>query len=61
MPPVKWYAAHFDQLANRGTDNNDIFWNLSAANLSGASGIATTLIPTEAIDQFSFVTSSGPI
>jgi hypothetical protein len=43
-----------------GTDNNDIFWNLSAANLSGASGIATTLIPTEAIDQFSFVTSSGP-
>ena len=43
-----------------GTDNNDIFWNLSAANLSGASGIATTLIPTEAIDEFSFVASSGP-
>jgi hypothetical protein len=43
-----------------GTDNNDIFWNLSAANLSGASGIATTLLPTEAVEQFSFVTSSGP-
>jgi hypothetical protein len=43
-----------------GTDNNDMFWNLSAANLSGASGIATTLIPVEAIDEFSFVASSGP-
>ena len=43
-----------------GTDDNDIFWNLPAANLSGASGIATTLIPVEAIAQFSFVTSSGP-
>ena len=43
-----------------GSDDNDIFWNLPAANLSGASGIATTLIPVEAIAQFSFVTSSGP-
>jgi Carboxypeptidase regulatory-like domain/TonB dependent receptor len=42
-----------------GTDNNDIWWNLSAINISGASGIAGSLIPVDAIDQFSFVTSAG--
>ena len=42
-----------------GTDDNDLFWGYPSSNISGASGIATTLIPVEAIDQFSFVTSSG--
>jgi hypothetical protein len=42
-----------------GTDNNDLWWNLSAINISGASGIAGSLIPIDAIDQFSFVTSAG--
>ncbi len=42
-----------------GTDNNDIWWNLSAINISGASGIAGSLIPVDAIDEFSFVTSAS--
>ncbi len=41
-----------------GTDNNDPWWNISAANASGATGIASTLIPMDAINQSSFVTSS---
>ncbi|MGD0914387.1 MAG: carboxypeptidase-like regulatory domain-containing protein, partial [Terracidiphilus sp.] len=36
-----------------GTDNNDIWWDLSAINISGASGIAGSLIPVDAIDEFS--------
>jgi hypothetical protein len=42
-----------------GTDNNDIWWDLSAINISGASGIAGSLIPVDAIDEFSFVTSGA--
>ncbi len=36
-----------------GADNNDAFQNSSAVNQGGVSGIAGTLLPVEAIDQFS--------
>lgn len=41
-----------------GADNNDAFQNASAVNQGGVSGIAGTLLPIEAIDQFS-VQSNG--
>lgn len=41
-----------------GADNNDAFQNTSAVNQGGVSGIAGTLLPVEAIDQFS-VQSAG--
>ncbi len=41
-----------------GADNNDAFQNIAAVNQGGVSGIAGTLLPIEAIDQFS-VQSSG--
>jgi hypothetical protein len=41
-----------------GTDNNDIWWNVSAVNQSAASSIAGTLMPEDAINEFSFVTSA---
>lgn len=41
-----------------GADNNDAFQNASAVNQGGVSGIAGTLLPIEAIDQFS-VQSGG--
>ncbi len=41
-----------------GADNNDAFHNTSAVNQGGVSGIAGTLLPIEAIDQFA-VQSSG--
>lgn len=36
-----------------GADNNDGFQNTSAVNQGGVAGIAGTLLPVEAIDQFS--------
>src|SRR5260370_17853197 len=36
-----------------GADNNDAFHNTAAVNQGGVSGIAGTLLPIEAIDQFS--------
>lgn len=36
-----------------GADNNDAFHNASAVNQGGVAGIAGTLLPIEAIDQFS--------
>ena len=36
-----------------GADNNDAFQNTAAVNQGGVSGIAGTLLPIEAIDQFS--------
>src|SRR4051812_43706544 len=42
-----------------GADNNDAFQNIAAVNQGGVSGIARTLLPIEAIDQFS-VQSGGP-
>ena len=41
-----------------GADNNDAFQNAAAVNQGGVAGIAGTLLPIEAIDQFS-VQSSG--
>lgn len=41
-----------------GADNNDAFQNAAAVNQGGVSGIAGTLLPIEAIDQFS-VQSGG--
>jgi Carboxypeptidase regulatory-like domain len=41
-----------------GTDNNDIWWNVSAVNQSGSSSIAGTLLPLDAISEFSFVTNA---
>ena len=38
-----------------GADNNDAFQNIAAVNQGGVSGIAGTLLPIEAIDQFSIV------
>jgi hypothetical protein len=42
-----------------GADNNDGFHNTSAVNQGGVSGIAGTLLPVEAIDQFSVVTNAS--
>src|SRR5262249_29474726 len=36
-----------------GTDNNDLWHNSAAVNQGGVSGVAGTLLPIEAIDQFS--------
>jgi len=43
-----------------GADNNDAFQNVSAVNQGGVSGIAGTLLPIEAIDQFAVETNGGP-
>jgi hypothetical protein len=43
-----------------GTDNNDLWWNIPAVNQGGVSGIAGIVLPLDAIDQFSFVTSGTP-
>jgi hypothetical protein len=40
-----------------GTDNNDLWWNIPAVNQSGVNGIAAVLMPMDAIENFSFVTS----
>jgi len=42
-----------------GADNNDAFHNTSAVNQGGVSGIAGTLLPIEAIDQFAVVTNAS--
>jgi Carboxypeptidase regulatory-like domain len=43
-----------------GADNNDAFQNVAAVNQGGVSGIAGTLLPIEAIDQFAVESSGGP-
>ncbi|MES1260245.1 MAG: TonB-dependent receptor, partial [Acidobacteriota bacterium] len=43
-----------------GADNNDAFQNAAAVNQGGVAGIAGTLLPTEAIDQFSVQSNAGP-
>jgi len=43
-----------------GTDNNDLWWNIPAINQGGVSGIAGIVVPLDAIDQFSFITSGMP-
>jgi hypothetical protein len=42
-----------------GADNNDGFQNASAVNQGGVAGIAGTLLPVEAIDQFSVATNGS--
>ena len=42
-----------------GADNNDAFQNAAAVNQGGVSGIAGTLLPIEAIDQFSVQSNAG--
>jgi hypothetical protein len=42
-----------------GADNNDAFHNTTAVNQGGVSGIAGTLLPVEAIDQFSVVSNAS--
>jgi hypothetical protein len=42
-----------------GSDNNDLFFNIPALNQGGLGGIAGLVMPMDAIDQFSFVTSSS--
>ena len=43
-----------------GADNNDAFQNTSAVNQGGVAGIAGTLLPIDAIDQFAVESSGGP-
>ena len=42
-----------------GADNNDLWHNINAVNQSGVSGIAGTLLPLDAIDEFSLQSSSS--
>ncbi len=42
-----------------GADNNDAFHNSAAVNQGGVAGIAGTLLPIEAIDQFAVVSNSS--
>jgi hypothetical protein len=43
-----------------GTDNNDLWWNIPAVNQGGVSGIAGVILPVDAIENFSFLTTAGP-
>ncbi len=42
-----------------GTDNNDLWHNIPAVNQGGVSGIAGTVLPIDAVDEFSAQTQSG--
>ena len=42
-----------------GTDNNDFWHNIPAVNQGGVSGIAGTVMPIDAIDEFSAQTQSN--
>lgn len=42
-----------------GADNNDGFQNAAAVNQGGVAGIAGTLLPVEAVDQFSVATNGS--
>jgi hypothetical protein len=42
-----------------GADNNDQWHNTNAVNQGGVSGIAGTVLPIDAIDEFSLQTNSG--
>lgn len=42
-----------------GADNNDAFHNTSAVNQGGVAGIAGTLLPVEAIDQFAVASNAS--
>ena len=42
-----------------GTDNNDLWWNIPAVNQGGVSSIAGVILPIDAIENFSFVTTGS--
>ncbi|PYX33432.1 MAG: TonB-dependent receptor [Acidobacteria bacterium] len=42
-----------------GVDNNDLWHNIPAVNQGGVSGIAGTIMPLDAIDEFAAQTQSG--
>jgi hypothetical protein len=42
-----------------GTDNNDLWWNIPAVNQTGVNGIAGVILPIDAIENFSFVTTGS--
>ncbi len=42
-----------------GADNNDLWHNSAAVNQGGVSGVAGTVLPIDAIDQFSLQTNSS--
>jgi hypothetical protein len=42
-----------------GTDNNDLWWNIPAVNQGGVGSIAGVILPIDAIENFSFVTSGA--
>ncbi len=42
-----------------GTDNNDLWWNIPAVNQGGVSAIAGVILPIDAIENFSFVTTGS--
>jgi hypothetical protein len=42
-----------------GVDNNDFWHNIPAVNQGGVSGIAGTVMPVDAVDEFSAQTQSG--
>jgi hypothetical protein len=42
-----------------GTDNNDLWHNIPAVNQGGVSGIAGTVLPIDAVDEFSAQTQSN--
>jgi hypothetical protein len=42
-----------------GTDNNDLWWNNPAVNQGGVAAIAGVILPIDAIDNFTFVTSGS--
>ena len=42
-----------------GTDNNDLWWNIPAVNQTGVNGIAGVLLPVDAIENYSFVSSGS--
>ncbi len=43
-----------------GTDNNDQWWNIMAVNQGGVQSIAGTVMPLDAVEEFSLQTQPGP-
>jgi hypothetical protein len=42
-----------------GTDDNDLWWNIPAVNQTGVNGIAGVVLPVDAIENYSFVSSGS--
>lgn len=43
-----------------GSDNNDQWWNIMAVNQGGVQAIAGTVLPLDAVEEFSLQTQAGP-